>query len=288
MPLDLTGDKIRLRPLEARDLPALCQSYSDLDLQLTTDGDAPPMSDIQVMAFWNDILTNPGPDLRYFALEALPGQPHAGEIVGACSLQHIDLRNRHAELSIFMLSDDLRGLGVGTQAVRLLLRYGFEVLRLDKVYLGVYEFNEAGIRSYERVGFRYEGRLRHMLYYDGRYWDEWHMGILRSEWERGSQPSAEGLRPYHPADLDAALELIQAVQRLPDAEAARTVLRRCWRQSDRSLYAYQAEGKLTGLLTLATEGDKIIVLDVIGHDDFRAALQNILAALVENRPPAES
>src|SRR5215510_386594 len=134
MSLNLTGQRVRLRALEERDLAPLVASSCDLELQLTTDGDAPPMSDIQVKAFWQDILTAPGADLRYFAIEPLPNQPHAGEMVGACSLQYIDLRNRHAELGIFLIARDLHGSGYGTDAVCLLLSYGFDVLRLDKVY----------------------------------------------------------------------------------------------------------------------------------------------------------
>lgn len=254
MPLDLTGQKVRLRALETRDLDAILAAYHDLDLQLTTDGDSPPQSDVQVRALWTEIISDPGAELRYFAIEPLPGQNGAGQFAGACSLQHIDTRNRHAELGIWMASHAMRGLGYGTEAVRLLLGYAFEVVRLDKVHLGVYDFNESGIRSYERVGFRYEGRLRDMIYYDGRYWDEWPMRILRSEWERDQKPPAEGLRPYHPSDLDAAVDLIRRLRDgISDAEAARVVLRRWWRQIDRELYGYQAEGKLVALITLTRD-----------------------------------
>jgi RimJ/RimL family protein N-acetyltransferase len=273
MPLDLIGQHTRLRPLEERDLAPLVEAYRDLDLQLTTDGDAPPMSDVQVRAFWGDILTNPGPDLRYFAIEALPTKPHAGQMVGACSLQHIDLRSRHAELSIFMIAREVRGLGYGADAVRLLLGYGFHVLRLDKVYLGVYEFNEGGIRAYEKVGFRYEGRLRQMLHYQGRYWDEWQMGILRREWDTDNQPPADGLRPYHHDDLTAALGFIQSSAKLPDEDAARALLRRWWRQYDRTVYGYQVNGALVGLLTLTESGE---VGEMRVEEGHRAELENAL------------
>lgn len=291
MPLNLTGQKVLLRPLKERDVPILCAAYEDLDTQLTTDGDAPPMSETQVNAFWNDILTDPGPDLRYFAIEPVE---QSGEMVGACSLQHIDMRSRHAELGIFMTARENRGQGYGTEAVRLLLGYAFDTLRLDKVYLGVYDFNEGGLRSYERIGFRYEGRLRQMLHYEGRYWDEWPMRVLRTEWERYNQPPAEGLRLYHPNDLDQAIELIQRLVFVPNdpktassalinrdegREAARALLRRWWRQIDREVYGYQVNGVLEALLTIALEGEKPVVFDVVGSEEFRDALQNVLATL---------
>jgi RimJ/RimL family protein N-acetyltransferase len=274
VPFDLTGKKVRLRALELRDLDPIWTAYQDFDLQLSTDGDAPPVSDVQTRAFWEAIITNPDSELRYFAIESLEGQ-YAGQFVGACSLQHIDLRNRYAELAIWLAAPDFRGLGYGTDAVQILLRYAFEVVRLDKVQLGVYDFNEAGLRSYERVGFRYEGRLRQMIFYEGRYWDEWPMRILRSEWERDQQPPADGLRPYHPADLDAAVALIQRLTPTPDAESARAILRRWWRQIDREVYAFQADGKLVGLLTCSLDNNMPTLMDMFAEEKYRQLIKKL-------------
>jgi RimJ/RimL family protein N-acetyltransferase len=274
VPLDLTGKKVRLRALELRDIDTIWEAYQDFDLQLTTDGDAPPVSDVQTRAFWEDIITASGSELRYFAIEPLEGQ-YARQFVGACSLQHIDLRNRHAELGIWMASPDFRGLGYGSDAVQILLRYAFEVVRLDKVQLGVYDFNEAGLRSYERVGFRYEGRLRQMIYYEGRYWDEWPMRILRGEWERDQQPLADGLRPYHATDLDAAVALIQRLLPTPDKESARAVLRRWWRQIDREVYAFQADGKLVGLLTCSLDNNMPTLMDMFAEEKYRQLIKKL-------------
>jgi RimJ/RimL family protein N-acetyltransferase len=279
MPLNLAGAHILLRALESRDLPHLLEAYKNLDLQLQTDGDAPPMSDVQVKTFWEDIISNPGDDLRYFAIEPVAGSPGAGQMIGACSLQHIDLRNRHAELAVFLVSDQWHGKGFGTEAVRLLLDYAFEAVRLDKVHLGVYDFNEGGIRSYERVGFHYEGRLRQMIYYDGRYWDEWVMGILRADWDFYRQPPADGLHRFHPAELDEALVLIQKLHPAPDKEAARAILRRWWRQIDRVVYSYQVHGELVGLVTLGLDASPPPILDWLVNSDHRPAIEGMAARL---------
>ena len=276
MPLHLTGQKVKLRPLQSSDLDVIQYAYTDLDLQLITDGDSPPLSDVQVREFWEEIIANPGENLRYFAIEALGDNGH---FVGACSLQQIDMRNRHAELGIWMAAREQRGQGYGTEAVRLLLSYGFDVLRLDKVYLGAYDFNEGGLRAYERVGFRYEGRLQNMLHYEGRYWDEWPMGILRSEWERDSQAPVNGLRLYHPDDLDAAIVMVMQERNLQDKESARMVLRRWWRQIDRAIYSYQADGQLVGLATVSTDGDSPQVLDVVVRENYDAVFITALREL---------
>ena len=46
----------------------------------------------------------------------------------------------------------------------------------------MFSFNERAIRSYEKAGFRIEGRLREAISRDGRYWDEIQMGVLRDDW----------------------------------------------------------------------------------------------------------
>jgi [ribosomal protein S5]-alanine N-acetyltransferase len=72
--------------------------------------------------------------------------------------------------------------GYGSEATRLLVRHGFETLNLHRIWLHVYEYNERGIRAYERVGFQREGVLRQDRFYEGRYWNTLVMGILREEW----------------------------------------------------------------------------------------------------------
>ncbi len=74
------------------------------------------------------------------------------------------------------------GKGYGTDAMRLILRYAFEELNLQRVSLNVFEYNPRAIRSYEKLGFIHEGRSRGVLRRDGRRYDLIYMGILRDEW----------------------------------------------------------------------------------------------------------
>jgi RimJ/RimL family protein N-acetyltransferase len=50
----------------------------------------------------------------------------------------------------------------------------------------VYEFNHASIALYERLGFQLEGRIRRMIYTQGRHWDLLHFGITSDEWRPGA------------------------------------------------------------------------------------------------------
>jgi RimJ/RimL family protein N-acetyltransferase len=77
---------------------------------------------------------------------------------------------------------DYWGNGYGTDAMRLMLRFAFDELNLQRVSLGVYAYNPRAIRSYEKAGFHREGLIRSDCLRDGQRWDSAFMGILRDEW----------------------------------------------------------------------------------------------------------
>ena len=81
-----------------------------------------------------------------------------------------------------LLGPDGRGRGLGTEATRMIVGYGFGHLGLHRISLEVYAFNPRARHVYEKVGFRAEGELREAL----RYRDKWIgatvMSILATEW----------------------------------------------------------------------------------------------------------
>jgi RimJ/RimL family protein N-acetyltransferase len=82
------------------------------------------------------------------------------------------------------------GKGYGTDAMKIILRFAFTELNLRRVTLTVFEYNPRAIRSYEKVGFRHEGRLRSILLRDGKRWDMLYMGILAEDWKELRQVAA--------------------------------------------------------------------------------------------------
>lgn len=65
--------------------------------------------------------------------------------VGLDGLHHIDHKNRHAEFGIMIGEPEEWGKGYGTEATRLMLKYAFETLNLNRVWLHVYEYNERAL-----------------------------------------------------------------------------------------------------------------------------------------------
>ena len=113
-----------------------------------------------------------------FAIIKLDG---AAELIGSLSLFGIQPRDRSATLGI-ALGREFIGRGYGSDAMRVIVAYGFRELGLHRIQLGVAPFNQGGIRAYEKAGFREEGRLRQSVLHDGRWYDEILMSVLEHEW----------------------------------------------------------------------------------------------------------
>jgi diamine N-acetyltransferase len=78
--------------------------------------------------------------------------------VGTAGL--FDIEYLHGSCEFGILLGDRRGQGLGTEATRLVLRWGFETLGLRNVLLQVFDWNAEAQRAYERVGFRRVGVRR--------------------------------------------------------------------------------------------------------------------------------
>jgi RimJ/RimL family protein N-acetyltransferase len=107
-----------------------------------------------------------------------------GRHIGNCGLHHGAIEDRRADLGIAIGEQDCWGKGYGTDAVRTLLRFGFEEMNLHRISLDVYDFNERARASYRKAGFVEEALKRQDQYKDGRYLDVITMAILRPEWEQ--------------------------------------------------------------------------------------------------------
>jgi ribosomal-protein-alanine N-acetyltransferase len=111
-------------------------------------------------------------------------EAETGEHIGNVKLGPINWTHRKATFGILIGEKRFWGRGIGTEATRLMIEYGFFRLNLRRIELGVNAEHDAAVRVYEKVGFKVEGRHRESLFCDGRYRDSLWMGILRSEYSR--------------------------------------------------------------------------------------------------------
>lgn len=103
--------------------------------------------------------------------------------LGSVDIKAIDWEHHKGEYGIFLGEEAARGRGIGTEAAKLMLAYGFEQLGLHRIYLRALATNEQAIRSYEKAGFVREGYLHDDVYICGRYVDIVLMAAVKKEKE---------------------------------------------------------------------------------------------------------
>ena len=114
--------------------------------------------------------------------------------IGTIGLFDLDLVDGSAGLGISVGDPADRGRGHGTDMMEALVTWAFRTLRLERIWLDVYDINPGAKRVYERVGFVHEGILRHAVFREGRFVDVHRMAILAGEWQarRAADAGATG------------------------------------------------------------------------------------------------
>lgn len=102
-------------------------------------------------------------------------------LIGNISLMRINDINRSATVGLFIGEAENRGKGYGTEALRLIVDFGFSTLNLHNIMLQVHADNEQGIACYKKVGFVEFGRRREADFKRGRYVDDVYMDILAKD-----------------------------------------------------------------------------------------------------------
>ncbi|MBP6178599.1 MAG: GNAT family N-acetyltransferase [Anaerolineales bacterium] len=176
----LKGSLVRLAAVDHEELAKAYAAWNqDTELTRLMDTRARLHSIKAIKEFFEKETLEPSPASHYFSIRALDDDRLLGDI-------NFDVINswgsRDAFVGIGIGSRADWGRGYGTDAMNIGLRFVFTELNLRRVTLTVFEYNPRAVRSYEKAGFKLEGRMRGALLKDGTRWDMLYMGILREEW----------------------------------------------------------------------------------------------------------
>lgn len=173
---------LRLRPVEASDLEFLRDLANEPEVRRRVVGWDWPLS-LAGQERWFES----GPDsasTRRFIVETAEG-----ERLGLTGLWDINWHDRTARSALKLGgSPNVRGRGIGTGAIRLLMEFAFDDVGLNRLYSEILATNEASLAAYVRKsGWTKEGVLREHVWRDGSFVDAIQVGILRSEYLGQSQ-----------------------------------------------------------------------------------------------------
>jgi RimJ/RimL family protein N-acetyltransferase len=169
----LIGDRVTLRRPREEDFIARLRLGTDAEIFRMYGGsriDVRPMTE-EAAKLWVQRLV----DQNYaWVIEV-------GVLIGQIRLDRVNTRDKRASLAIGIEDSAHLGMGLGTEAMVLVLRYAFDALELHRVSVRVVEYNLRAIRAYQKCGFTVEGKEREAAFVDGIWHDDVMMGVLDRE-----------------------------------------------------------------------------------------------------------
>jgi [ribosomal protein S5]-alanine N-acetyltransferase len=182
----MSGSQVYLRPLERGDLNDRYLGWlNDPEVNRYLESGTFPTTAQDLEAFYQQ--TTGSRNQVIFAIIDCKSDLHIGNV----KLGPIHWIHRSAIFGILIGDSQFWGKGIGLEATRLAVEYGFHKLNLRRIDLGVLADHKTAIACYEKAGFRVEGRLREDLFHDGEYKDRIWMGLLRTEYQRPASGASQ-------------------------------------------------------------------------------------------------
>jgi len=176
--LELSSDRLLLRPLQQGDAEDLFQIFSNP----------------QVMRYWShpvwESIASAREQIEQDEVELAEGdhlrmgiiRKQDETLIGTCSLFSFDVQNRRCEVG-YALHPEFWHQGFMQEALCLLLNFAFDTLDLNRIEADIDPRNVASAKSLERLGFLREGFLRQRWIVGHEVSDSALYGLLKQDWQ---------------------------------------------------------------------------------------------------------
>ena len=175
--LNITGQKVALGPLRRDLLPLYLRWVNDFEVTRTMGIGWRPTT-LEAEEAWYESVAKADNSPMFTLYERETLHP-----IGTTGLHGVDHFHRTAELGLMIGEKECWGQGYGTEAVRLMLDYGFHGQALHNILARVLSSNMRGFRALQRAGFQEFGRAREAVRFGGRSYDTIYMDCLSTEFE---------------------------------------------------------------------------------------------------------
>jgi RimJ/RimL family protein N-acetyltransferase len=174
----ISSERLILRPLNAGEAERIRQLAGDRAIADTTIAIPYPYTEEQAREWIREILQQYHLGIfRVFAISRKSDNLLIG-IIGFVSLSR---EHQHAELG-YWIGKEYWNQGYCTEAVRAILKYGFEEQGLHRIYAHHFSRNPASGKVLENTGMRHEGQARQHLKKWNQFEDVELWGILADEY----------------------------------------------------------------------------------------------------------
>ena len=176
----LIGERIKLVPTKREYIGSYLKWINDPEITQYLVIFRPMTKEMEES--WYDNLNNRENDFLFAIV--IPIENEEDFLIGNCGIHQVNWKDRLGVLGIMIGEKDYWGKGYGTEAIELLLDYGFNTLNLNRIELLVHDFNHKAIKCYEKLGFVKEGLKRQAMFINGEYHDTFIMGMLSQDWKK--------------------------------------------------------------------------------------------------------
>lgn len=176
---DLIGTLIKLRTHKASDADAIYKNIRDKEIQKYTLNIPFPYAEADAVDFIKQAAKNRKLKSAYeFAITSTEDD----EVIGGISLRDLDWKNKNAELG-YWLGKKNRNKGYVSEAIKLILEFAFNELKLNRISARLWEKNLASIKVLKKNKFKKEGLLREMVFKAGEWQNDLVYGVIRRDWD---------------------------------------------------------------------------------------------------------
>ena len=185
--LKLNGKKVFLRPLRKTDAQRIFELINDPEVTVFLATVEAPVSLEEEKAFAkrSELEWQKGKAF-HFAI----GDKKSGRVVGTCSLFDYNTMHHRAEAGIWIAKEHWKK-GFGSEAISLLLDFGFQKLKLHRIRYAHIVQNKGSKGIAQKLGFKKEGFARDVILKRGKYWNAFIYSILENEWKKKTNSQKE-------------------------------------------------------------------------------------------------
>jgi RimJ/RimL family protein N-acetyltransferase len=170
----LKGKKVVLRPIKMSDAPRFVKWFNDPEVGKFVSTRVKDLK--EEISYINNLKKDKAQ--HHFCIDT-----NGGIHIGSLALREVSKNNRSADLGIIIGDKSHWSKGYGSDAMAIVINFGFKKLKLHRIYLDVFSYNERAIKMYTKLGFKHEGNFRESYFWNGKFWDTYHMSILKREWK---------------------------------------------------------------------------------------------------------
>lgn len=182
-----SGGRVELRPHEPYFFPLYERWYADPEIWNLSSWRENPMRPAETRRLFESRGRSSAE--RSYAIHVAGSKDDAP--IGVIGLMNLTNSDASADLSIIIGDASERGYGYGSEAICRMLDVGFDELELERVALSVFDFNASAIKTYERLGFQENGRLKRAIRRKDGFHDAILMSVSREVWERRKNSPTE-------------------------------------------------------------------------------------------------